>query len=89
MSTITITNVNPTMQKAIIAVCKALGIANYKVTKDEEKAAENAAKQLHQQKMAETKTAIQSHLKGNRAGYRSFDNADDLAKAVLVSAFFC
>ena len=66
MSTITITNVEPRIQKAIIAVCKALGVASYQVTKDE--------------KMAATREAVHAHLRGDRTGAITFENADAARK---------
>ena len=76
MSTITITNVEPRIQKVIIAVCKALGVASYQVTNDEKKAATD----LHEQKMAATRDAVHAHLRGDRTGAITFENADAARK---------
>ena len=79
MATIIISDIEPRTQAAIIAVCKALGVKSYKITKTV-----GTTASLDPKKLAETKAAVDAHLSGNREGYVSFANTDDLNDAVGI-----
>ena len=70
--TITIETKNKSITKAVIAFCQALGIKNYTVSPT---AAEIAAKADYEARLAETREAVDAHLRGDREGAIMFNSA--------------
>ena len=64
--TITIETRNKSITKAVIAFCQAMGVKSYTVSANE---AEIAAKADYENRLAETREAVDAHLRGDREGY--------------------